>query len=301
MIGSRKGTPNRTSYSATINIDVLAGPALPTCPRPYKRPWAWPTPAARVTRVDTLVAVRKLLLVSAAGTTVNAGLLLAAFVSDEPSFVSVAIAFPLAVACSTTTLYQVNNRSWERLRLDRMWALLLELRPTVRVGLALLMLALLAPMLWVGTNSDVAFPRAFIAIGTWMCASSAALAYAFVKQRERGKPLEPSRRSVMLFRVGYIAVGLLIAAVFLVQSRNTVVDVKATHDELNARFGNASWHPHLVAANTTHGLYIVYLDTHDPAVQAAACADLIPEAAKLGRRPDLYFASGRHGTYERTC
>jgi hypothetical protein len=47
--------------------------------------------------------------------------------------------------------------------------------------------------------------------------------------------------------------------------------------------------------------FIVYLDTRDAAVQADTCTDLKPVAAGLGRVPDLYYATGGHGRFARSC
>jgi hypothetical protein len=74
------------------------------------------------------------------------------------------------------------------------------------------------------------------------------------------------------------------------------------HDRLAAQFGSSVWYPHLVATNAYHNAFLVYLDTDDPAVQAAACDDLKPwGAGQLDRTPDLYYASGGHSSYIRSC
>jgi hypothetical protein len=80
-----------------------------------------------------------------------------------------------------------------------------------------------------------------------------------------------------------------------------IFDNKATHDGLAAQFGDASWYPHLVAANTDHAAFIVYLDTRDATVQAEACTALSGAAAGLGRVPDLYYATGGHARFARSC
>jgi hypothetical protein len=119
-------------------------------------------------------------------------------------------------------------------------------------------------------------------------------------QRERGEAAEDSKARPLVLAL-FTVVGLGLFAVTFVLGRDPIYDETATHDRLAAQFGTATWYPHLVAANTYHGAFIVYLDTSDPEVQTAACTDLKPVAAQLGRVPDLYLATGGHGRFVRSC
>ena len=80
-----------------------------------------------------------------------------------------------------------------------------------------------------------------------------------------------------------------------------VYDDKTTHDRLTAQFADASWYPHLVAANTDHAAFSVYLDTRDATIQAETCTALTGAAAGLGRVPHLYYAKGGQGRSARSC
>jgi hypothetical protein len=78
--------------------------------------------------------------------------------------------------------------------------------------------------------------------------------------------------------------------------RRIRLDDKATHDRLAAQFGDPSWYPHLVAANTDHAALIAYLDTRDATVQAEACTAPTGAAASLGRVPTCYQRPDPVGT-----
>ena len=87
----------------------------------------------------------------------------------------------------------------------------------------------------------------------------------------------------------------------LLPGHDLVHDDEETHSRLAAQFGNAAWYQHLVAANTFHEGFVVYLDTRDAAVQALTCTDLKPMADEVGRAPDLYYANGGEVRFVRSC
>jgi hypothetical protein len=69
-----------------------------------------------------------------------------------------------------------------------------------------------------------------------------------------------------------IVVGSALAAAMFLSGRNPINDEKANHDRLAAQFGNASWYPHLVAANVYHRAFIVYLVRAPPTPRARSQA-----------------------------
>jgi hypothetical protein len=163
----------------------------------------------------------------------------------------------------------------------------------------LLFIATAAQMLTsrVGPQTELDFERTFAATALWLTAVGAALHYAV----RRGQQPEAGRRSYRIALVGFIAVGVALAGGSFLLGRDPVYDERALHERLAAQFGGAPWYPHLVAANSYHAAFIVYLDTRDATVQADTCTDLKPVAAELGRVPDLYYAAGGHGRFVRTC
>jgi hypothetical protein len=201
------------------------------------------------------------------------------------------ITFPLIGYLFTTSARPVG---W-----DRVWDLIVVLPRWAKAGLALLFAATTASMLTLqsGTQTDVGFERNFAVIGVWLTAVGTALHYALRQGREPGAGRRSYRIALAVFIIG----GVVLAAATFLLGRDSVFDEKATHDRLAAQFGSAPWYPHLVAANTYHGAYIVYLDTSDRTVQVDACTDLKPVAAQLGRVPDLYSVINGHNRFAMSC
>jgi hypothetical protein len=187
-----------------------------------------------------------------------------------------------------------------RMPVEELLELMRELPVRARVALGALFLATTAQMLAssTGVQTELGFKRIFVAIPIWLCSGAAALAYAQHRRLSRGTPLTPlvmSQGRKRLFKVLYAVGGVALAAGLFLANQNSVYDEKAEHDRLAVAFGHSSWYPHLKAANTSGDGLRVYLDTRDPAVQEAACADLAREAAKL------YYVSAGGGSFLRQC
>jgi hypothetical protein len=120
-------------------------------------------------------------------------------------------------------------------------------------------------------------------------------------RRPAGTGAGAGRRSYRIALAIFVVVGAGLAVATFLLGGHPIFDAKATHDKLAAQFGDASWYPHPVAANTDHEAFIVYLDTGDATVQAETCTALTGPAAGLGRVPDLYYATGGHGRFARSC
>ena len=149
----------------------------------------------------------------------------------------------------------------------------------------------------VGTQTDVGFERTFALGAVWISAVGTALHYGV----QQGHAPGAGRRSYRIALAIFVVVGAGLTVATFLLGGDPIYDNKATHDRLAAQFGDASWYPHLVAANTDHAAFIVYLDTRDATVQAETCTALTGAAAGLGRVPDLYYATGGHGRFARSC
>jgi hypothetical protein len=202
-----------------------------------------------------------------------------------------------------SALLVINRGRLGQLDWDRLWDALAALPRWVQAGLGLLFAATFFYMLasQVGTQTEVGFERAFAVVGVWLAAAGSALHYGVEREQGQGQKPGTNQRWKWIALAAFVVVGTALAAATFVLGRDPIHDEKATHDQLTAQFGDASWYRHLVAANTYHGAFIVYLDTQDATVQASTCADLRPVAAGLGRVPDVYYATGGHGRFVRSC
>jgi hypothetical protein len=250
--------------------------------------------------------VRKLFLLSLACLVLNVLLLASLYIPNLPGGALApaagVLSFVLGALSFAPALYITNNRQLGRLSLPRFWGALLAMPRWVQIGLGLIFVVTIvqSPLNRPGPQTESGFFRGYIATGVWLCVVGTALIYTALRQQQRGEPPAEVQPSIVVKAV-FIAIGLALAASAFLSNRDPIFDEAATHDRLTAEFGGSTWYPHLVAANTYHGAFIVYLDTKDAAVQSAACDDLKPVATERDRTPDLYFASGGHGTFVRTC
>ncbi|WP_432837381.1 hypothetical protein [Dactylosporangium sp. CA-092794] len=239
-------------------------------------------------------------LLAVCGLVFNAGVLAALYVpgASYPQPISF-LPFLVAFVTFGSAILVLNGGRLGRLEWEPLWDALVALPRWVQAGLGLVFLTTVAQMLFsqVGPQTDVGFERTFAAVAVWLTAVGTALHYGARQAREPGT----GRRSYRFAVVAFVVVGAALAGASLLLGRDPIYDETPAHERLTARFGGAPWYPHLVAANTYHGAFIVYLDTRDATVQANACTDLKPAAAELGRVPDLYYASGGHGRFVRTC
>ncbi|MET7397870.1 hypothetical protein ABZS66_30715 [Dactylosporangium sp. NPDC005572] len=245
--------------------------------------------------------MRKLILPLSVGGLVFNAALLAALYSPGVSFAPAVFWVPFIPAALIfgSALLVISGGRRGSLQWDRLWGALVALPRWAQAGLVLLFAATAARMLasQVGPQDELTFSRMFAGNALWITAVGTALHYGMRRGRER----EPSRRSNRIAFAAFAVVGVALAAAMFVLGRDPIYDERATHDRLTAQFGGAEWHSHLVAANTQHGAFAVYLDTRDATVQADACTDLRPLAAELGRVPSLYYAADGHGRFSRTC
>jgi hypothetical protein len=230
----------------------------------------------------------------------NVGLLAALYVPGA-SYARAVFWLPFIPAFLTfgSALLVVNGGRLGRLDWGRLLAALVAVPRWVQAGLALLFLATAAYLLAsrVGPQTELGFERTFVVSAVWITAIGAALHYG---ARAEAAP-SVSRRTYLIALAIFVAVGVALGAASFLLGRDPIYDETATHNRLAAKFGTAVWYPHLVAANTYHGAFIVYLDTLDGTIQDDACTDLKPVAADLGRVPDVYYATGGHGRFVRTC
>ncbi|WP_432988926.1 hypothetical protein [Dactylosporangium sp. CA-233914] len=244
--------------------------------------------------------MRKVLPLSVCGLVFNVAVLAALFVPGA-SYAHAVSWLPFIPAFLTfgSALFVINGGRLGQLGWDRLWDALVTLPRWIQAGLGLLFVAAVASMLTsqVGTQTELSFERTFTVAAVWITAVGTALHYGIQQGQEPGA----GRRSYRIALVIFFVVGAALAAASFLLGNDPINDETATHDRLASQFGDASWYPHLVAANTYHGAFIVYLDTRDAAVQANTCTDLKPVAAGLGRVPDLYYATGGHGRFARSC
>jgi hypothetical protein len=247
--------------------------------------------------------VRKLFLLSACGLVLNAVVLAGLYLPGGPYTEAVFwLPFIVAFLSFGASLYIVNDRRLGSVSWTRLWGALRTLPPLVQIGLALMFVANVAHLMLGqgGTQTELGFKRLFAGNAVWLCAVGTALLYGALLRSERGEPAADAKPNKLV--LGFcMAIGLGLAVVTLLLNQDPIYDETATHERLAAQFGGAAWYSHLIAANTYHGAFVVYLDTEDPGVQAATCTDLKPVAAQLGRIPDLYYASGGHGSFVRSC
>jgi hypothetical protein len=244
--------------------------------------------------------VRKVLLLSVCGLVFNVAVLAALYVPGA-SYAHAVFWLPFIPAFLTfgSALFVINGGRLGRVGWDRLWDAIVVVPRWAQAGLGLLFVVTVVSMLTsqVGTQTEAGFERTFAVVAVWLTAVGTALHYGVKQGRQPGA----GRRSYRIALAIFVVVGAALAAVTFLLGSDPINDEKATHDRLAAQFGDASWYPHLVAANTYHGAFIVYLDTRDAAVQADTCTDLKPVAAGLGRVPDLYYATGGHGRFARSC
>jgi hypothetical protein len=247
--------------------------------------------------------VRKLVFLSLCGLVLNAIILAALYLPGWPHTQALIwLSFIVAFLSFGSSIYLVNDRQLGRLSLARLWGSLRTLPGLVQIGLVLLLLATTVHFMrgQVGTQTELGFNRVSAGTAVWLCAVGTALLYSVMLQQERGEPAahrKPSRFVLALF----VIIGLALFAVTFAFDRDSIFDEEATHERLATQFGDAVWFPHLVAANTYHSAFVVYLDTTDPSVQEAACTDLKPVAARLDRVPNLYYARDGRAKFARSC
>jgi hypothetical protein len=247
--------------------------------------------------------VRKVLLLSVCGLVFNVAVLGALYVPGA-SYAHAVFWLPFIPAFLTfgSALLVLNGGRLGRVGWDRLWETLVALPRWAQTGLGLLFVATVAftQIPHAGTQTDVGFERMFALGAVWISAAGTALHYGV----QQGSAPGAGHRSYRIARIAWTIFAVVSAAIavgmFLLDGE-TVFDNKVTHDRLAAQFGDASWYPHLVAANTDHAAFIVYLDTRDATVQAEACTALTGAAAGLGRVPDLYYATGGHAKFARSC
>jgi hypothetical protein len=252
--------------------------------------------------------MRRLFWLSAASVGVNVAVGAGLYVPGAPSLPVFWLPLLLTFGCAAAVWYQLRRASTSRpIRLSPhvLWELLRELPVYARVFVGVLLLATLAQMVLneSGMLTLLKHARAVVSICAWNAFVLTMLARARWLRLTRPTPASPvwTGRTKALFYALDILVGLAFMVTFLIAGRDSFYDSSGVHKHLATAFGSSVWYPHLVAANADHGVYDVYLDTRDPAVLSAACRDLLPEAAKLERRPDLYYATDGHGYFIQTC
>lgn len=244
--------------------------------------------------------VRKVLLLSVCGLVFNVAVLAALYVPGA-SYAGAIFWLPFLPAFLTfgSAFLVLSGGRLGRVRGDRIWDALVVLPRWAQAGLGLLYVATVASTLTaqVGTQTDVGSKRTFALGAVLVSAVGTALHHGVQKGRSPGA----GRRSYRIALTVFAVVGPGLAIVAFLLGGETVFDDTATHDKVAAQFGAAPWYPHLVAANTDHAEFIVYLDTRDAAVQAEACTALTGAAAGRGRVPELYYAKGGHARFARSC
>ena len=240
--------------------------------------------------------VRKVLLLSVCGLVFNMAVLAALYVPGA-SYVGAVFWLPFIPAFLTfgSALFVLNGGRLGWVGWDRIWDTLVVVPRWAQAGLGLLFAATVASTLTsqFGTQTD----RTYALSAVWISAVGTAVHYGV----QQGPTPGAGRRSYRIALAIFVVVAAGLAAATFTLSGAPIFDNKATHDGLAAQFGDASWYPHLVAANTDHAAFIVYLDTRDATVQAEACTALSGAAAGLGRVPDLYYATGGHARFARSC
>lgn len=240
--------------------------------------------------------MRKVLLLSVCGLVFNVAVLAALYVPGAPYADVVSwLSFIPAFLTFASALIVLNGGRLRRVGWDRIWDTLVVLPRWAQAGLALLFLATAASTLisQTGVGSD----RASALDAVWISAVGTALHYGAQQERPPGA----GRRSYRIALAVVVVVGAGLAGATFLLGRDPIDDDKATHAGLAAQFGDASWYQHVVAANTDHAAFVVYLDTRDSAIQAETCTALTAAAAGRGRVPDLYYATGGHGHFARSC
>ncbi|WP_155372759.1 hypothetical protein [Catellatospora vulcania] len=206
------------------------------------------------------------------------------------------VPFALAFVCFLGVMNALTGSYFGRLPMSRMWPLLRLLPPPVKAAGAVLLIGALVNFFVSsgGVTDEADFQRTFAGNGVWISAAAAILGYA-VLRRDRmpvdARPVE-SVAARRWWMAGSVVFGAALVATWLFVPH--VFDERATHEDLQARFGSSGWVSHLVAADTSHGSFRVYLDSEDSAVAAEACASLRQYAADLGRSANLYFFDGAH-------
>ncbi|WP_405162036.1 hypothetical protein OG203_37890 [Nocardia sp. NBC_01499] len=219
------------------------------------------------------------------------------------------VPFAIAFVSGMLALRAVIGRWFGRASGDQVRELWGELSVGVRTGFVVVYSGAMAQVglsiFGRGVASDIGFERAFAGIGVALSACAAALLYAAKARERRGTrlPPVPARKWLWLPRIAVVVVVAVGLVVYIASDRHSIFDERSLHERLAADYGHTVWYSHVVAANTNHSAdgFAVYLDTTDPAIQTAACTDLLGEGKLLGRMPNLWFADHGHGRYVRPC
>ncbi|MEU8079178.1 hypothetical protein AB0B31_27500 [Catellatospora citrea] len=208
----------------------------------------------------------------------------------------VLVPFVLLFVCFAGVMHAVKGTVFGYLPMSKIWPLLRLLPPAVKAAGTVILVVAVANFFTAteGVTDEASFQRAFAGNGVWLSAAASILAYAVLLSEQlpaEARPAE-SPRAGRWWLVGSIA----LSAVMLVSWLTTphVSDDRATHETLQSRYQATGWVSHLVAADTSHGVFFVYLDSADPAVQSQACDSLREYGKELGRVADLYHFDGQH-------
>jgi hypothetical protein len=208
----------------------------------------------------------------------------------------VVVPFALTFACFLGVMKAVNGSYFGQLPMAKFWPLLRALPAAVQVGAALLLVLTAANyfLSTTGVTDEADFQRGFAGNGVWISAGAAMLAYGAMRLERipaDARPA-PSAWSVRWWTIGTMGVSAALAAAVLLLPQ--VHDTREVHEELRTRFEARGWVSHLVAADTSHNSFRVYLDSADPALQAEACTSLRVYGTDLGRTAELYLFDGVH-------
>jgi len=215
--------------------------------------------------------------------------------------IAAALAPPAEVTGVTffIALRAINDGQVSRVSIAKILAVLGALPLAAKIGLAVLFAAVIFNF-YTGTSGvvdEVDFLRAFAGNVGWIAAVAAALALGLQRRTATGQALHLTRRWTWALTGAAMLIGLAL----FTGLTSTVPDNRDVHRALTARFGAATWHPHLVAANLDHNAFAVYLDTADSSVLAAACESLKLYGDEVKRTPDLYAVRDGRPAFVRSC
>ncbi|GIF96507.1 hypothetical protein [Catellatospora citrea] len=206
------------------------------------------------------------------------------------------VLFALVFVCFIGVMRAVGGSYFGHLPMSRVWPLVRVLPPAVKAAGAVLLAATIVNYATaaVGVTDEADFQRAFAGILSWLSAGAAILAYGVMRMERMPAEARPAESAVAgrWWKFGSLALGAAMIAFWVLIPR--VSDERATHELLQTRYQGSGWVSHLVAADTSHGTFFVYLDSADPVVFGEACDSLRPYGDELGRPADLYLFDGVH-------
>lgn len=222
-----------------------------------------------------------------------------------PRLPMAAAAVPAAITGVTffIVLRAINNGGATRASIAKILPVLGTLPLAAKIGLAVLFAAVFFNF-YTGTTGvvdEADFQRAFAGNVGWIAAVTTALALGLQRPTATGQTAPLARKWTWILTGAGMVMGLALFVVTITGMTSTVPDNREVHQALTARFGTATWHPHLVAANLDHNAFAVYLDTADPSVLAAACDSLKLYGNEVKRTPGLYAVGNGRPAFVRSC